>query len=103
MTEDEMFGWHHRLNGREFEQTQGYGKGQGSLACCSPWGRKELDTTEQLNNSKSMYDHFTLYCFCTWVKEVFFIIGLHKPTTDSIFCWSVGKDMINSVETEKPC
>ena len=48
MTEDEMVGWHHLLDGHEFEQALGDG-GQGSLACCSPWGRKELDTTEQLN------------------------------------------------------
>ena len=52
MTEDEMFKWHHRLNGHEFEQAQGDGKGQGSLACCSSWGRKELDMTEPLNNNK---------------------------------------------------
>ena len=46
--EDEMVGWHHRLDGHEFEQALGVGDGQGSrLACCSPWGRKELDTTEQ--------------------------------------------------------
>ena len=44
--EDEMVGWHHRLNGLEFEQAPGDGDGQGSLACCSPWGRKESDTTE---------------------------------------------------------
>ena len=42
-------GWHHRLNEHEFEQAPGVGDGQGSLACCSPWGCKELDTTEQLN------------------------------------------------------
>ena len=48
-TEDEKVGWYHRLNGHEFEQTPGDGEGQG-LTCCSPWGRKELDTTEQLNN-----------------------------------------------------
>ena len=41
--------WHHRLNGHEFEQTLGDGEGQGSLVCCSPWGSKELDATEQLN------------------------------------------------------
>ena len=46
MTEGEMFGRHHRLNGHEFEQVLGVGDGQGSLACCSPWGRKESDTTE---------------------------------------------------------
>ena len=50
-TEDEMAGWHHRLNGRKFEQALGVGAGQGSLAFCSPWGPKESDTTEQLNNS----------------------------------------------------
>ena len=50
MTEDEMAGRHYRLNGHKFEQTLGDGEGQGSLACCSPWGHKELDMTEQLNN-----------------------------------------------------
>ena len=50
MREDEMVGWHHRLNGHEFEQTLEDSEGQGSLACCSPWGCKELDTAEQLNN-----------------------------------------------------
>ena len=49
MTEDEMVRWHHRLSGHEFEQALGVGEGQGGLACCSPWGRKESDTTEQLN------------------------------------------------------
>ena len=45
VTEDEMLGWHHQLNGHEFEQTLGVGDGQGSLACCSPWGCKESDMT----------------------------------------------------------
>ena len=45
-TEDEMVGWHHQLNGHKFEQAPGVGDGQGSLACCSPWGRKELDSNE---------------------------------------------------------
>ena len=48
-TEDEMVGWYHRLDGREFEQAPRVGDGQGSLACCSPWGCKELDMTEWLN------------------------------------------------------
>ena len=52
-TKDEMVGWHHQLNGHEFEQALGDGKGQGSLACWSPWGCKESDTTELLNNSSS--------------------------------------------------
>ena len=49
MTEDEMVEWHHEHNGHEFEQTLGVGDGQGSLACCSPWGRKDSHITEQLN------------------------------------------------------
>ena len=49
MTEDEMVRWHHRLNGYELEQAPGDGDGQGGLACCSRWDRKELDTTEPLN------------------------------------------------------
>ena len=47
-----MVGWYHRLAGHEFEQTLGDGDGQGSLACCSPWGRKESDTTERLDDNK---------------------------------------------------
>ena len=50
-TEDEMAGWHHQLNGHEFEQAPGHGEGQGSLVSCSPQGIKELDTTEQLNKN----------------------------------------------------
>ena len=49
MTEDEMFGWHHQLNGHEIELTLGVGDGPGGLVCCSPWGCKESDTTERLN------------------------------------------------------
>ena len=50
LTEDEMVGWHHRLNAHDFAQAPGDGEGQGGLACCSPWGRKGLDTTQRLNN-----------------------------------------------------
>ena len=49
--EDEMAGWHHQFNGHELGQPLGDGEGQGSLACCSPWGHKELDTTEQQQNN----------------------------------------------------
>ena len=49
MTEDEMIGWHHQLNGHEFGWTLGAGDGQGGLACCGPWCLKESDMTEQLN------------------------------------------------------
>ena len=51
VTEDETFGWHHQLNGHEFEQTPGVSEGQGKMVCCSPWGRKESDTTDRLNNN----------------------------------------------------
>ena len=49
MTEDEMVGWHHRLDGNEVAQDLGVGDGLGRLACCSPWGRKESYMTERLN------------------------------------------------------
>ena len=52
MTEDEMVRWHHRLNGHEFEQAPGDAERQRSLGCCSPWGCRESDTTEGLNNNK---------------------------------------------------
>ena len=51
MTDDVMVGWHHQLNGHEFEQTPGDGEGQGGLTCCSPWDRKESDTAEWLNSN----------------------------------------------------
>ena len=66
MTEDEMVGWHHRLNGHEFVWTLGDGGGQGSLVCCNPWGYKESDTTEQLNNNNNRRGQ----------KHLFFIINL---------------------------
>ena len=53
MTEDEMVGWHHQLDGHEFEQALGDDEGQGSLACCSPWDRRESGTAEQLNNNNT--------------------------------------------------
>ena len=61
MTEDEMAGWYHQLNEHEFEQAPGDGDGQGGLACCSPWGHKDLDMIEQLNNNNSMYILNTIF------------------------------------------
>ena len=52
--QNEMVGWHHRLSGHEYKQVSRDSEGQGSLACCSPWGHKESDTTEQLNNNDSL-------------------------------------------------
>ena len=67
MTEDEMAGWHHRLDAHEFGWTPGAGDRQGGLACCDSWGRKELDTTEQLNWTEP--DKCRLWCktqIVTW-------------------------------------
>ena len=69
-TEDEMVGRHHWLNGHEFEQAPGDGEGQGRLARCSPWGQKELDTTEQLSNNGSLsiiYTHSLLANILHWM------------------------------------
>ena len=70
-TEDEMVGWHHRLDGHGFGWTQGVGDGQGGLACCSSWGCKELDTTERLNWTELNWDsprhtHTTHTVLRTW-------------------------------------
>ena len=56
-----MVGWHHRLDGHGFERAPGVGDGQGGLACCSPWGRKDLDMTEQLNNDNNKYAYFMFF------------------------------------------
>ena len=63
-TEDEMAGWHHRLEGREFEWTPGVGDGQGSLTCCSSWGHKESDMTERLNWTELEAKFGNLYKAC---------------------------------------
>ena len=59
--EDEMVGWYHQLNGHEFEQALGDGEGQGSQACCSPWGHKKSDMTQEQNNNK----YFCISARCT--------------------------------------
>ena len=71
ITEDEMVGWHHRLNEHGFGWTPGAGDGQGGLACCSSWGYKESDTTEQMNQNElfngpiltSIHDHWKNHSF----------------------------------------
>ena len=65
MTEDEMVGWHHRLK-HEFEEAPGDAEGQGSLACCSPCGHKELDTTKRLKTTKIFEKNkgFSDQCYC---------------------------------------
>ena len=62
--EDEMAGWHHGLDGRESEWTPGVGDGQGGLACCNSWDRKESDTTEQLNWTDNGKESENIYILC---------------------------------------
>ena len=72
MTEDEMAGWHDWLDGREFEWTPGVGDGQGGLACCDSWGRKESDMTEQLIWSETASQHMYTYVHeCTYMSFIY--------------------------------
>ena len=74
MTDDEMVGWHHQLNGHEFEPTLGSGEGQGSLACCSPQGHKESNETERLNNNNIflclIFKHTKISQECDFLKKI---------------------------------
>ena len=70
MIEDEIVGWHHRLDGHKFEQASGVGDGQGSLTCCSPWGCKESDMTEWLNWTElNWWDGWQPYCSLGWEQK----------------------------------
>ena len=71
-TEDEMAGWHHRLDRCEFEWTPGVGDGQGGLACCDSWGRKQLDTTERLNWTEplSVINHAEWAHYVEWATRI---------------------------------
>ena len=86
VTEDEMVGWHHRLDGCEFEQALGVGDGQGGLAYCGSWGHKELDTTEQLNRIESYRTLVFLYQFL--ISEVYFSILLSLIPSCLFFFYS---------------
>ena len=66
-TEDEMVGWDHQLDGHEFEQAPGVGDGQRSLVCCSPCGRKELDTTEWLNWTEKITNYYAICFPILWI------------------------------------
>ena len=66
-TENEMAGWHHRLNRHEFGWTPGVDDGQGGLACCGSWGRKELDTTEQPNSTELIIQIYQIKKYIWWI------------------------------------
>ena len=72
VTENEVVEWHHQLNGHEFEQTPGETEGQGSLACCSLWGCKESDTTEQLNNNTDIKGELDSNTIIVWDFNISF-------------------------------
>ena len=86
-----MVGWHHWLNGHEFAWTPGVGDGQGGLVCCSPWGHKELDTTEWLDWTESFYrslvhvQYVNFCCTTRWISYLcsFFRVFSHR----SLQCW----------------
>ena len=83
MTEDERVGWHQRLDGHDFEQAPGDGAEQGSLTCCSPWGCKELDTTEQLNNIFHIISNFLVF----WVPSGSISLGSLVLLTNQNLTW----------------
>ena len=91
MTEDKMVGWHHRLNGHQFEQAPGAGDGQGGLACCSPWGCKESDMTELTGWTLTLTapsSRITTYLFqWTWVPPPHSVGWPHLWEAAGSTCW----------------
>ena len=70
-----MIGWHHQLNGHEFEQTPGDSEGQGTLACCSPWGHNESEMTDKLNNNNK-YPSQSVFCYSSLIYPFFLLSKL---------------------------
>ena len=85
MTEDELVGWHLRLDGHEFEQVPGFGDGQGSLERCSPWGCKEWETTEWLNWTKQFCLHLGCSIALGQLQVFFFYYSILFQSWDKIF------------------
>ena len=88
-TEDEMVGWHHWLDGHEFEQAPGVGEGQGSLVCCSPWGCKELDTIERLNWTE-LNAHFEMLMGDIQENSLVAQMIKNLPAVQETHVWSLG-------------
>ena len=86
-TEDEMAGWHHRLNGHELEYTLGVGDGQGSLACCSPWGhRVGHDRVTELNCTDIVFRHNAIAHLIDYSEVTVTCTGKHNNPCDSLYC-----------------
>ena len=94
-TEDEMVGWHHQFNGHEFEQALGDGKGQGGLACCSPWGRKESNMTERLNSNNKLEGYRFPSSQLWYYSMILFHFRIQAegapPVYDLLFSWQTEK------------
>ena len=94
-TEDEMVGWHHLLNGHEFQQAPGVGDGQGGLLCCSPWGHRESDSAERLNWTElisKLASRFVIFLF-THKRDTlitFKFSRLHFDSESEVHCWHLG-------------
>ena len=107
MTEVEMAGWHHRLNGHESEWTPGVGDGQGGLACCNSWGRKESDTTERLNWTEQNIYYFYIYSNKlkrTYIDETISMLLMltHSPKFIVLMSWRVIFLYLNTVSFQAP-
>ena len=90
-----MVGWHHRLNGHEFEQTLGDGEGHGSLGCCSPWDQRELDMTEQLNNKRGRHKAKDTDSYL----KVFCLVSQRKPQLIASFLYAAAAKSLQSCPT----
>ena len=97
-TEDEMVGWYHRLNGHEFEQTPGDGNGQGSLAYCSPWDHKQLDTTEWLNGPNSNFFFHISFLF----SSIFLYNNFVDAISSLLICLRIYLVLFHSLTVSSP-
>ena len=107
MTEDEMVGWHHQLDGHEFEQAPGVGDGQGSPACCSLWGHKESDTTKRLNGTELMKycssQHWTLLPSpVTSMTGVVFVLALSEVLFSFLMVYTLSHWMLSTDIASSP-
>ena len=98
-TEDEMAGWHHQLNGRESGWTPGVGDGQGGLACCDSWGRKESDTTERLNWTDSYIYVYICLCVCVCICMCLLSCFSHVRLCDPLDCSLPGSSVHGILQT----